>query len=50
MLLNILITKAAVALFCMAILVPIIFTFKKLKIMRFKHGKETTIVDGRKNL
>lgn len=50
MLLNTLITKAAVALFCMAILVSIIFTFKKLKIMRFKHGKETTIVVGRKKI
>ena len=44
MLLNILITKAAVAVFILAILIAIIFTFKKLKIRRFNYNKERIII------
>lgn len=50
MLLNILITKAAVAVFILAILIAIIFTFKKLKIRRFNSGKERMIIIGRKKI
>lgn len=50
MLLNILITKAAVAVFILAILIAIIFTFKKLKIRRFNSSKERMIIIGRKKI
>lgn len=50
MLLNILITKAAVAVFILAILIAIIFTFKKLKIRRFNSNQGRMIIIGRKKI